>query len=549
MEAEISENIDLEHSVLIVDINKKQANNLKYILDGLYITDVTDTIEKAIYTIDNTEDLPSLIIVADDFTTATDFLSFTNEGLDSPDLCKHIKESDNPDINSIPVLVLVKKDDRFYHSQLFNAGASDVILLPYDMLNLFSRIELQLSQSIEKRKLAESMDYLLQDMKVRSRKNVDFRTKLFAKHRDTVLIYEEKIKRLRDIIISKKQELETYKISLDDLRRENLELANELKYIKSKQKSSVKVEKKNSLDIISEEDLDNIESLFLFLNKEYLFEENLIKKISLNVLKNSIDFSSIDNFSFIQNINGILKRFIKFELDDIAKTIDKSYIKEKWDIYFNTLIEYIIKVAMHKFLFFIIINLLEKIGEKDENSIRFLKFYDGRVEISQDGTRYQKPLIGEKDGAWNMISMIQVINQRSNGFRILKEQRENIRKISFDLQELEKKVALVIETDNLLIEELKKKRPFNEKMTIVEGILKDKKNALGRKDYSLNSEIQNKLDTLESIKTSYEKISNAKDVLMSKYSKQVAYYKPTEEKFAKVALSFAQVVLKVKVIN
>jgi len=549
METETTENIDLEHRVLIVDINKKQAHNLKYILDGLYITDVTDSVEKAIDYIKHNEELPSVIIITDDFTTATDFLSFENEGLDSPDLCTFIKESDDIDISTIPILTLVKKDDKFYHSKLFNAGASDVILLPYDMLDLFSRIELQLTQSLEKRRLAESMDNMIQDIKVRSRKNVDFRTKLFAKHRDTVLVYEEKIKRLRDMIISKKQELETIKISLDDVKRENLELANELKYIKSRQKIPVKVEKKNSLDMISESDLDNIENLFAFLNKEYLFEENLIKKISLNILKNNIDFSSIDNFSFIQNINSLLKRFVKLELDEVAKTIEDSAIQEKWNIHLETLVEYIIKVAMHKFLFFIIIDLLEKIGEKDENAIRFLKFYDGRIELSQDGTRYQKPLIGEKDGAWNMISMIQVINQRSNGSRILKEQREHIRKVNLDLQNLEKKIYLIIEDDGILVEELKKKRPFNEKIIIIEGILQDKKNALDSRECSLISEIGNKLDSAESLQMSYEKISNTKDLLMSKYEKQIAYYKPTEEKFAKVALSFAQVVLKVKIIH
>jgi len=549
MESENTEILNLEHRVLIVDINSKQANNLKYILDGLYITDVMDSVEKAIVHLQDNQDLPSAIIVADDFTTATDFLSFNNSGLDSPDLCKFIKDSQNININSIPILILVKKDDKFYHSQLFNAGASDVIILPYDMLDLFSRIEIQLSQSIEKLKLAESMDNILKDMKVRSRKNIDFRTKLFAKHRDTVSIYEEKIRRLRDVVISKKQELETLQMSLDSFKRKNIELTNELKYVKSKQKNTTKVENKNSLDLMSEEDLDNIETLFAFINTDYLFEENLIKKISSNVLKNAINFNLIDNFSFIQSINNVLKRFIKIELDEISRNIDKPYIKEKWNIYVNTLIEYIIKMSIHKFLFFIIKNLLEKIGDKNENAIRFLKFYDGRIEISKDGTRYQKPLIGEKNGTWNMISMIQVINQRSNGSKIIKEQRENIRLVSVELQELEQKVLSIVNADTLLVEELKKKRPFNEKMHIVEEILTSKRDSLDSQDSHLMCDIEDKLNKLYFLKISYEKSLNIKDTLMTKYAKQVTYYKPTEEKFAKVALSLAKVVLKVKIIT
>ena len=45
------------------------------------------------------------------------------------------------------------------------------------------------------------------------------------------------------------------------------------------------------------------------------------------------------------------------------------------------------------------------------------------------------------------------------------------------------------------------------------------------------------------------KYSSIKDNLVAKHTKQIAYYKPTEEKFMKVALEVAKVMLKVKIIN
>ena len=548
-ELEIDETLDLEFTVLVVDANRRRSNNLKYILDGLYFTKIVDNVESAIrYLHDN--DVPDLIISTTEFIIAEDYLKM-NSSLDGLDLCKYIKETDNKEINDISILILMEKDTKVSENIFFNAGVSDIIYIPYDILDLFSRIEVQLNKVAEKRRLFASIEDLLQDRKTRSRKNVDFRTKLFAKQRDTVLIYEEKVKRLRDLIISKKQELENAKLSIQDLKRENIELLNELKYIKSKYSEKKKVEKRASLDKISDNELNIVEKLFNYINKEYLFEENLIKKISENVLKTSIDFKKIDNFYFINNIVNIVKKYVKLELEEVYRKSKDDEGPTEFKEYLTLLVDYIIKVAIHKFLFFLSMNLLEEIGKKDGNATKFLKFYDGRIEISPNGTRFQKPLIGDEDGSWNMISMIQIINQRVNGHKIILEQESNIHTINSEFNKLEKSLSLIISLDgnNLLMESLKKQKPFIEKIDILDEMLNNERNEIDKMEISRISDIDEKMKQLGFMRTNYEKNKTAKEILMSKYSKQVAYYKPTEEKFIKVALSVAKVMLKVKVIR
>ena len=69
------------------------------------------------------------------------------------------------------------------------------------------------------------------------------------------------------------------------------------------------------------------------------------------------------------------------------------------------------------------------------------------------------------------------------------------------------------------------------------------------RDYTKTQDLVTKAKQLSKLKEAYLKLKTTKDTLSSKYTKEVAYYKPTEEKFEKVALSVAKVMLKVKVIS
>ncbi len=544
--------LDLEYQVLVVEGNRKRANNLKYILDGLYVTEVVSSVAEAIDYI-NHHDSPDLIISSSDFNSVHDFIVSQADRLDGVELCQYVRDNKKSSVNAIPIIILMNSDNQSEKIKFLNEGAADVFPPDYNMLDLFAKMESLLERVAERKKLFESIQDLIEDKKVRNRKNVDFRTKLFAKHRESVAEYEGKITKLREQIAEKNEELQSAKVYIQDLKRENIELLNELTYIRSQSES--KKEQPDSgegLSSATEEQIGEIENLFKHINQEYLFEENIVKEIVDAIIENGeLDFKKVDNFYFINNIQRVLKGYIRLSLDRIYTESSATDKKNKCRSLRDMLIDYILKVYINKFLFFFAMELLEVIGTKDENATRFLKFYDGRIEIAPDGQRFQKPLIGGgKEGAWNMISMMQIINQRANGHKIIVEQEENIQRVNSELSAHQRTFDLLLSGfNNIMIEPLKKQKPLEEKISLLEDIIRSERKELSFKEQERIEFLDDRLNQLNSLKDELFKTKTAKDVLMSKYSKQVSYYKPTEEKFAKVALSVAKVMLKVKIIT
>ena len=545
--------LDFDFKLLLVDLNKKRVDNLKYILDGLYLTDVVDSVEKALIYLKNNlknNELPDLILTMSDFLTADDYLTTSSNQMDGIDLCNFVHNHENMQISSIPIIVIFEKEDKPKELKFFNLGVGDVIHIPYNMLDLFARIELELERVIEKRKLLKSLEGFMQEQKTRNKKNIDFRTKLVAKHKETISFYEEKIKKLREIFLVKKHEVEKAKSIIKELKKENQALLEKLNGFESSKKNTTNSQEESSKLEMSDEDLDEIEKIFHVIDEEYLFDDQIIKQIAEQILQNEIDFKEIDNFCFVNNIKPIIKKRLQFEIRKIYQNCKKEDVKEGIKDRFNLLVEYIFKTHLHKFLFMFAMQLLQDIADKNENAIKFLKFYDGRIEIDSKGVRYQKPLIGEKDGSWNMISMIQVINQRANGQKIILEQENEIHAVNSELEQIEAKFSQLTNfVNSLLIEELKKDKSFEEKLDILYDAFIELKNQTDTKEIAKISEINDKISDLKDLRNKFLKYDSIKEHLVAKHTKQIAYYKPTEEKFMKVALEVAKVMLKIKIIN
>jgi seryl-tRNA synthetase len=145
--------------------------------------------------------------------------------------------------------------------------------------------------------------------------------------------------------------------------------------------------------------------------------------------------------------------------------------------------------------------------------------------------------------------MIQVINQRANGQKIIIEQENEINSVNHELEQIEAKFnQLANSINNLLTEDLKKEKPLEEKFKILYNAFIELRNKPDN-NISQITEIDDKLSELEDLRNEFLKYSSIKDNLVAKHTKQIAYYKPTEEKFMKVALEVAKVMLKVKIIN
>jgi CheY-like chemotaxis protein len=536
-----SQDLEFDHKILVVEAEIKRAKNITYVLDGLYETKLVNSAENAIAYLEETEKYPDLILSNTNFISADDYLQDL-EKLDGLSFVKYLKNSAN--LKNIPVIFLTSNEDSIYISRLFNEGASDVVPLPHDNLDIFARIETRIEKEKERNELSSSFQDLMEDMKSRNKKNLDFRSQLFAKHRESISKYEAKITKLRELLIDRNKEIEFLKDKVMNLSQENGNLQSDIKYLKVKLYSSQQIEHTvdavSSINNMSEAELVVIEDIFNHLNQEYLFEEELIRTISKKILVSDIDFKKIDNFSFIKGVTKSIKKHTKREFFQV---VDEQNLRKQIASNIDNLLDYILKNYINKFLFFFAINLLENVGTKSENAIRFLRFYDGRVEIDPNGVRYQKPTISSAEGSWNMVTIIQIINQRTNGYSIIKKQEETIQRYKESMDRTYKNFVELASTYKV---ELDKTEPIVEQFIHTENILKEMRDE--SKNLAEKEKCNHDIEKIEVFRMDYEKLRTQKDSFVSKYAKQVTYYKPTEEKFTKIALSVAKILLKVKVV-
>jgi CheY-like chemotaxis protein len=533
-------NKKFKYDILIVESDKESLKNMRNTLDELHNIKNVFSVDEAIDEL-NENYRPHLIVSNTHFAYGEDF-AYIPEHTQGSDLLDLIKEIKDEQIKNIPVIFITSSENTQNISELFKKGALDIIKKPVDDLELTSRIDLRIQQAKERIKLRNSLQDLMTDMKNRNKKNLDFRTQIFAKHKESMSKYESEIAKLREEASEKSRELDMLKTNVQNLRNENNEMYNELRFLRIKQTSAKQIKDSTtttSLEDLKDNEVNAIERIFGYLNKEFLFEEEVIKNVSDKILQNEVDFRRVDNFSFINNVVKIIKRFTREELMQLSQDSEASRFRERLNRHMDGLLEYIAKHHISKYLFYFSMKLLEVVGTKDDNATRFLRFYDGRVEIGPNGVRYQKPMIGGKDNSWNMVTIMQIINQRANGYVIVKEQEDNIKQYNDQINVIFEKLSDIIVRHRHLFEgKINNSDSSEEKIEKVEKILQENKNDNLIKD----------IETVEVLGMDFNRIKDVKKGFVAKYAKQVAYYKPTEEKFAKVALSLSKIMLKVKVV-
>jgi CheY-like chemotaxis protein len=541
MDREIIEKEEIKHDVLIVEANKKVLKNMQYVFAGLYKTKIVFSIDEAIEEIEEGY-RPDLILSNSEFLFTEDF-AYLPEKLHGHELLEYLSASKDETIKLIPAIFVISQNNFKEMTALMEGGAVDIVYTPVNFLELYARMDLRISKAQERKKLSKSLKDMMYDMKNRNKKNLDFRTQVFSKHKEAVSKYENEISKLNEEVVEKAREVDMLKTNLQNLNRENNELFNELKFLRVKKTSAKQMNQNTtsvSLEDLKDNEVDAIERIYGYISKNYLFEEELVKVISDKILQSEIDFKKIDNFSFINNVIKIVKRFTREELLVVSQQSEASRFRERLNKHIDGLLEYITKNHINKYLFYFSIRLLEIVGTKDENAVRFLRFYDGRVEIGPNGVRYQKPMIGGKDNSWNMVTIMQIINQRSNGYGIVKEQEDNIKQYNDQIATILDKIkAIAGKYKDLLDGKLHKDMNPDQTIEILEGVLKSS---------GQGENVDKDIETVEVLGMDYNRIKDAKKGFVAKYAKQVAYYKPTEEKFAKVASSLSKILLKVKVV-
>jgi hypothetical protein len=145
---------------------------------------------------------------------------------------------------------------------------------------------------------------------------------------------------------------------------------------------------------------------------------------------------------------------------------------------------------------------------------------------------------------------MQVMNHRIKGKESIKEQKQLINNITIKLSNIRKQIqGLLSREQQLYCDKLKEQQPFSEKISVMVNILQNEKNKLSKKDTDGIAEVELKIIKLHNIEKLATKYIDAIEKEEKKYASLVDYYKPTEEKFSRIALSIAKNFLRIKVIR
>ena len=526
------------YSVLLVESDKRESDRLKYIFEGLYNFNVRQDASSAIELIER--EPPDVLLTEINFASLESFLQVT-EQMSGFQLCEYVKNHKNRKIKDIHIIFLSDTKDSKDIARAFELGASDFIKKPYDVLDVFSRVEIKIQRRLEKQNLYDSIKELVEDKRVRNKKNLDFRTTLFNKHKSEISKYQIEIEKLKDELSAQESKIVYYK----RFQSEAIKLRKELDELKKRvdSENNQQLKAKNS-----DENIDLIKKIYFDINTEFKFEERKIKEIVSNILGAEVSFEKIDNLTFINNIVDILKIFTRNELLNLET---EPPLKDSVNDHLDALTEYIVKTYLNHYLFYFAVSLLESIGTKSDNAINFLKFYNGKVEISPSGVRFQKPVLqGDNGQAWNLVSVMQIATQRAKGKDAIAEQKRSIDNTEHKLQNVKNQIHGILSREKLLtVDELKSKQSFSRKIEIMEDILLTEKKSIPRNDKDSISEIELKIIKLHNIDKLATKYENFVEQESKQLDKLINYYKPTEEKFSRVALSIAKSFLKIKIIK
>jgi DNA-binding response OmpR family regulator len=513
-----------DYEILIIDPNQKDSLNLKYILDGLYRTHLVHNGKEAL---DYIKEFSPDVVISE----------VEVPDINGIEICEAIKTDESKVINEIPIIYLTNIEDSILKAKLFEKGASDYVQKPYDILELFSRIEILIERINKKRELYEDIDKLVEDKKLRTKNIMDSRKSIYNKYKLEINKYQSDIDKLTNLLIEKDEKLR----KCNEVEELNKLLEKEVEVLKEKLELIKEPENPNS-----EQDSQKIKEFkeyFLKLEKQYQFASKGIKQIVNIILARDISFEKVDNLFFINNIVLLIRKRTKEKINSFEDLEDE--IKNKID----ALTDFIIKKYLDDFLYHFAVNLLDLVSLKNKQAIKFLQFYDGKMEITRNGVKFKKPVIQSENGdIWNMITIVQVLGQRkqSNDFMRKQEQAVVIAKKKLDTmhKQLQHFLSDFNSIDN---EELKKERTFEEKLEFAKELIDEKREQeTDPKEKENINMLSIKIDNIAHLAN---KFSSSIKQETSKIKKLEEYYKPANSKFHMLAVAVSKNLLKIKIIE
>ena len=512
-----------DYNILIIDENKKESSNLKYILDGLYTTHLVHEGKEALTYIE--EYAPDIVISEVNIPEVSGI-----------EICEFVKTHESKEIQEIPIIYLTSNIDSRLKAKLFEIGASDFVNKPYDILELFSRIEILIERIRSKRELYDDIDKLVEERKLRTKNIIDSRKSLYNKYKTEISKYQNDINKLTALIIEKDEKIRKCK----EVEELNQILTREVEVLKEKLELIKEPE-----DERKEEDpqkLEEYRELFRTLEEKHQFASQGIPEIVEIILNRDISFDKIDNLFFINNVILLIKKRTKDKLLQISEKCED--LKEV-----DRVTEYILKKYLEDYLYYFSVDLLDLVSIKNKQAIKFLQFYDGKMELTRNGIKFKKPLIQSENGSiWNMITIVQVLNQRKKGQDFIRKQESAVKTAEKKLETMEKQLDhFLSEYNDIDNSALKTEKTFEEKIEIAQDMIQEKKKA--ESDPKARENLNMLSIKIDNINHLANKFAMTVKQESAKIKKLQDYYKPSYDKFNALATAVAKNLLKIKIVE
>ncbi|MDD5717432.1 MAG: hypothetical protein PHW64_06475 [Sulfuricurvum sp.] len=181
-----------------------------------------------------------------------------------------------------------------------------------------------------------------------------------------------------------------------------------------------------------------------------------IEPILNEIIVDKLNFSTIDNATYIKTFIPVYRAMIEILLLEIVEEKDKEKIEG--------LTGFILRQYFHDILLFTAKNLLQYIEDRDKNAEVFIKYYVDEVIIDSAGNKVQRfPIVDKRQQKWNFSSILSVMMQYKQTKLRIEAQKEVIN--SADLR--------VIECQNELDIEKEEKKQKQEKLLEIENMIKE----------------------------------------------------------------------------
>ena len=129
-----------------------------------------------------------------------------------------------------------------------------------------------------------------------------------------------------------------------------------------------------------------------------------IRSVLREILKEKLDFSSIDNITFTKTFIPVFRGMIEILLLDIMSPKEREKIEG--------LSGFVLRKYFDKILLFTAKNLLNFVEERDKNAEIFIKTFSDDVVIDANGNKIQKyAIVDNKQQKWKYISILSILMQ------------------------------------------------------------------------------------------------------------------------------------------